>query len=417
MSEQVPEGWVKIKLGEAGDFSTSSVDKKSSEREKEVSLLNYMDVYNHSILTGEYRFQKVTAPSKQISSSSVQHGDVFFTPSSETPDDIGHSAVFIGGSKDTVHSYHTVRFRPYSHEYLDDDFKAYAFKGAATYEYFRKRASGSTRFTVSLPVFNELELIVPPLPEQKKIASILTSVDEVIEKTQSQIDKLQDLKKGTMNELLTKGIGHTEFKDSELGKIPKRWEVKSLSELSDRIGDGLHSTPIYTDKTDYFFINGNNFVDGGIRVSSTTKSVSENEFQNHYIELTDKTILMSINGTIGNLSIYNGEQVILGKSACYINLSTSVWRDFVYFHLSTKRTQDFFRDELTGTTIKNLSLKTIRSTPTPIPPFDEQVQISNIVSSISKNLQAKQTTITKLRSLKKSLMQDLLTGKVRVSVN
>jgi type I restriction enzyme S subunit len=58
----------------------------------------------------------------------------------------------------------------------------------------------------------------PPLPEQKKIASILTSVDEVIENTQKQIDKLQDLKKATMNELLTKGIGHTEFKDSELGQ-------------------------------------------------------------------------------------------------------------------------------------------------------------------------------------------------------
>ena len=65
---------------------------------------------------------------------------------------------------------------------------------------------------------------LPPLPEQKKIASILTSVDEVIETTQKQIDKLQDLKKATMNELLTKGIGHTEFKDSELGRIPKSWE-------------------------------------------------------------------------------------------------------------------------------------------------------------------------------------------------
>ena len=71
-------------------------------------------------------------------------------------------------------------------------------------------------------------ILIPPLPEQKKIASILTSVDEVIENTQKQIDKLQDLKKATMNELLTKGIGHTEFKDSELGRIPKSWEVRSL---------------------------------------------------------------------------------------------------------------------------------------------------------------------------------------------
>ena len=77
-------------------------------------------------------------------------------------------------------------------------------------------------------------------PEQKKIASILTSVDEVIENTQKQIDKLQDLKKATMNELLTKGIGHTEFKDSEFGRIPKSWEVGSLGEISTRITDGTH---------------------------------------------------------------------------------------------------------------------------------------------------------------------------------
>ena len=80
--------------------------------------------------------------------------------------------------------------------------------------------------TVDKSFIEKLEFSIPPLPEQKKIASILTSVDEVIENTQKQIDKLQDLKKATMNELLTKGIGHTEFKDSELGRIPKSWEVQ-----------------------------------------------------------------------------------------------------------------------------------------------------------------------------------------------
>ena len=162
-----------------------------------------MDVYRHSTLTENYPFQKVTAPSKQISSSSVQRGDVFFTPSSETPDDIGCSAVFIGDAKDIVHSYHTVRFRPSSNEYLDDDFKSYAFKGSDTYEYFRKRATGTTRFTLSLPVFNELEITVPPLPEQKKIASILTSIDKVIEQTLSQLEQVKSLKKSLMQDLLT----------------------------------------------------------------------------------------------------------------------------------------------------------------------------------------------------------------------
>ena len=82
MNKTVPDGWVKIKLGDIGKFSTSSVDKKSIEDEESVFLLNYMDVYNHSTLTKDYTFQIVTAPRKQVLSSSVKQGDVFFTPSS-----------------------------------------------------------------------------------------------------------------------------------------------------------------------------------------------------------------------------------------------------------------------------------------------------------------------------------------------
>ena len=70
MIKMIPEGWVKIKLGDIGKFSTSSVDKKSIEGEEEVYMLNYMDIYNHSTLTEDYPFEKVTAPRKQVLSSS-----------------------------------------------------------------------------------------------------------------------------------------------------------------------------------------------------------------------------------------------------------------------------------------------------------------------------------------------------------
>ena len=91
-------------------------------------------------------------------------------------------------------------------------------------------------------LFN-LYIQILPLSEQKKISSILTSVDEVIESTQKQIDKLQNLKKGTTNKLLTKGVGHKEFKNSPLGRIPKSWEVKSLSQVCLKIQDGTHFSP------------------------------------------------------------------------------------------------------------------------------------------------------------------------------
>ena len=106
--------------------------------------------------------------------------------------------------------------------------------------------------TTSIPQINNFHLydmsfIYPPLPEQQKIASILTSMDEVLEKTQAQINKLKDLKKAMMQELLTKGIGHTEFKDSPVGRIPKSWEYLSAQELLDSkvllaLKDGNHGS-------------------------------------------------------------------------------------------------------------------------------------------------------------------------------
>src|SRR5690606_10189467 len=88
---------------------------------------------------------------------------------------------------------------------------------------------------------------LPPLPEQQKIASILSSVDDVIEKTRAQIDKLKDLKTGMMQELLTKGIGHTEFKDSPVGPIPSKWEVHRIGDLlTERKEKGVEGLPIYS---------------------------------------------------------------------------------------------------------------------------------------------------------------------------
>ena len=102
-----------------------------------------------------------------------------------------------------------------------------------------KNAGTTTLPIINKSTFERITICFPPLPEQQKIASILTSVDEVIEKTQSQINKLQDLKKGTMNELLTKGIGHTEFKDSPVGKIPKGWGVVSVDDLCAKVFVGI----------------------------------------------------------------------------------------------------------------------------------------------------------------------------------
>ncbi len=275
-------------------------------------------------------------------------------------------------------------------------------------------ASGSAQPKVTQGELKKVKVHIPPLPEQQKIAKILTSVDEVIEKTQAQINKLKDLKIGMMQELLTNGIGHAEFKDSPVGRIPAEWEVKPLSQLALKISDGIHSTPKYTDSLGYYFINGNNLKKGEVIFGKNTKFVSWEEYNKHKKDLGKNTILMSINGTIGNLAYYEGEKVVLGKSAAYISLKEEQSRGFIFYLLQSERIKAFYDLELTGSTIRNLSLRAIKETPIALPSTDEQIEITKILSSFDANIKLKNERLISLQNTKKALMQDLLTGKVRV---
>ncbi len=191
------------------------------------------------------------------------------------------------------------------------------------------------------------------------------------------------------------------------------WEEKQLDEITDKIGDGLHATPIYDDAGDYYFINGNNLIDGKIVLTENTKKVNEDAFNKHKINLNNQTILMSINGTIGNIAFYNGEKVILGKSACYFNLKQNENRTFVFNILQTKKITAHFEKELTGSTIKNLSLTTIKGTKVSIPTIKEQQKIADFLTKIDEKIQQLTQKQKLLESYKKGVMQQLFSQQLR----
>lgn len=193
--------WEEKKLGEMGTIRTSSVDKILNPDEKQVKLLNYMDVYRRDHIFANDMFQEITAKNNQILSCNLLKGDIVFTPSSETPIDIGHSAVVMEDLLNTVFSYHIVRFRP-KKDLLISGFSAYAFKSFSFYKKLWRRAQGATRFTLSLETFNEVSVIIPKsLKEQQKIADFLTSIDKLLESKQNQITEAEQWKRGLMQGL------------------------------------------------------------------------------------------------------------------------------------------------------------------------------------------------------------------------
>ena len=192
-----------------------------------------------------------------------------------------------------------------------------------------------------------------------------------------------------------------------------KWVKSKLSKFSEKISDGIHSTPKYNDAGNYFFVNGNNLIGGKITISNKTKKVDSIEFEKHKRILNNRTILLSINGTIGNIALYNNEPIILGKSACYINLNELILRDFMFQYIGTDKIKRYFTSQLTGSTIMNLSLKAIKDTPLKLPSVSEQQKIAEFLSSVDKKIQLLEKKKEQLALYKKGVMQKIFSREIR----
>jgi len=289
-----------------------------------------------------------------------------------------------------------------------DYLKAYLNSNLITSEITKIKA-GAAQPNISLNQVGNFKILIPKSSEeQQKIAYCLSSLDDLITAENQQLDALKAHKKGLMQQLFP-AEGETvlklrfaEFMDSG------EWEEDLLENLSTKISDGIHSTPVYDESGDYFFINGNNLFEGKIYIDENTKKVTDDEYKKHRRELNQNTILLSINGTIGNIAEYNNEKVILGKSACYINIDISKANKlFIKYFLQTEVVNNYFDGELTGSTIKNLSLKTIKNTLVKFPKTIEQQKIASCLSSLDELITAQAEKIESLKLHKKGLMQGL----------
>ena len=203
-------------------------------------------------------------------------------------------------------------------------------------------------------------------------------------------------------------------------EIPATWEWCRLLSIVSLLGDGIHGTPEYSEGGSVYFINGNNLFDGQILIKPDTKTVSKEEAVKHSRLLNESTVLVSINGTIGNIAFYSGENVILGKSACYFNLLNGIERKYIKIVLQTDYFLEYTKRVATGSTIKNVPLSGMRNVLIPIPPKDEQQVIIDKLSSLKlliEKFNIEQSQLNKLNAelrsvLKKSTLQEAIQGKL-----
>jgi type I restriction enzyme, S subunit len=292
----------------------------------------------------------------------------------------------------------------------------YLFQLLISYEEKWKRIEqGSTFTAVNGQDIKQLKLLLPPLPEQQKIAEILSTVDEKIEVIDQQIEQTKQLKKGLMQRLLTKGIGHAKFKDSVLGEIPMGWEVGLLENFALRKSGHTPNKqfPEYYDgNIKWVSLADSKSLDKRWIDDTKIKISSEGLKNSSAVMLSKGTVILLRDASVGRSAVIKEPMAVsqhfIGYS-CMEKLNN--W--FLYYYF--QKLKPHFERIAIGSTIKTIGLPYFKKMVIPIPSIKEQEYIANLLLTTDDKIDTLESKKLHYQTLKKGLMQKLLTGKIRVN--
>lgn len=284
---------------------------------------------------------------------------------------------------------------------------------------------GSGQPNLSKSIIDALTLPLPETSEQEKIASILDTLDATIRTTEQLITKLEKVKQGLLHDLLTRGINENgelrdpvrhpeQFKESVLGRVPKEWDVNSFSQIV--------AAPIC-----YGIVQPGPYYPGGPFVLAIrdlggdfNKNVHRTSPRIHGMYLRSSVqpgdVLLSIKGTIGRTAVappwYEGN---ISRDIARLRLNSSVLPEFAHYYLQSETGQRRLQAAVVGTTRSEISIHILRDIHLPLGPKSEQIEISKRLAALSQRIVSTVSEVNKLKTLRQGLMDDLLTGRVRVT--
>jgi type I restriction enzyme S subunit len=310
---------------------------------------------------------------------------------------------------------------------VDTLFYTHSFKNTTPYFVYilfqninwRKYSEATGVPSLSRSIIEPIKINLPPLPEQQKIAEILSTVDAKIEIVDQQIAETQELKKGLMQQLLTKGIGHTEFKDSVLGKIPKSWEVLKVGDTcslkggfafksSDSCEHGIRWVKIANVGVNKIKWNDESFLPHGFEIQHRDFVLNEGD-----IILAMTRPILNGKLKIARISKFDSGS-LLNQRVGRILENNNLNKDFAYQVFNSFLFISAMEKELVGTDPPNISSSMFEELNIALPPLKEQVEIAEILTSYDQKLEVLSEKKTTYQELKQGLMQQLLTGKMRV---
>lgn len=417
-------------LGELGFTYAGLSGKTQKDFGRGKPFIPFMNIMSNGKIDPKFMGLVEVAPNER--QNAVQKGDLFFTTSSETPEEVGMTSVLLEDIGECYLNSFCFGFRLYNFDDLIPEFAPYLFRGNEVREQIINLGQGYTRFNLpKTELLKKLKLELPTENEQKKISEILTKADSIIEKTQAAIAKYKAIKQGMLQDLFTRGIDlNTKklrpryqdapelYKESKLGWIPREWEEKELSYYLDFISYGF-TNPMPETQDGPFLVTAAN-VNGGRIQYETARKTSKSAFDTL---LTDKSrpkvndILLTKDGTLGRVAIVEKENLCINQSVAVLRPNKLVNPIFLKILLESPTYQKLMLDDSRGSAIKHIYITDVDKMKVAFPSLEEQQKIAERLKAIDNKLQTEQTYLQKIQSLKKGLMEDLLSGKKQVKVN
>ena len=421
-------GWPSVTLADVTDVRLSSVDKKTTPGESRVRLCNYSDVYNNNVLRANMGYMEATASEREIQNCRLGVGDVVITKDSETPGDIGIPAVVRERIADLVCGYHLAILRP-KKSVLDGEYLNYALATKHARRQCQMYANGITRFGLRAGDIQRISIPLPPLLVQRKVAAILSSVDDAIEKTQAVVEQVQVVKRGLMQELLTRGLPgrHTRFKQTEIGEVPEDWQVLAIGELGRDLRTVVRTGPFGSS------MKTKDFCTSGVPVL-TIQSLGENELHAPGLFFTSREKADELSGyTVAEGDLVFSRVADIGRSLA-IDAALGGWlispnlirirpdrrkadARFMMYAITLARVvvrQILSVSGNAGRPVVSSSI--LRSLRIPVPPLREQHEIARVGLGMERRIRKEAKSLALLEQVKSALMTVLFTGELRVSL-
>ncbi|HHX8659897.1 restriction endonuclease subunit S [Vibrio parahaemolyticus] len=415
-----PMNWKKLQLAEVCDLQGGFAFKSKDFTQRGIPLVKISNIKNLDIVMDNCVY--VDSVKEQFL---VSEGDILIAMSGATTGKIGRYTL----DKPAALNQRVGAFKP--HQKLSSDYLFYVLQQDRIVSEWLKDAIGGAQPNINPANVLDVEVLLPSMEEQQKIAEILSTVDKKIDLIDQKIAETEKLKTGLMQKLFSEGVGvqdengnwqpHTEFQDSPFGKIPKCWSVETLGEHTIKVGSGVTpkgGSKAYVD-TGIPLIRSQNVLFGKFKLDDVAFITEQQHEKMKGSQLQPKDVLLNITGaSIGRCAVLPAdfEEGNVNQHVCIIRMSQAITPEFCGWFLNSNLGQKQIWNLQAGGNREGLNFQQIRSFRIPVLTVEEQCSIVDILSTVSDKLNLLEQQKVETQQLKKGLMQKLLTGEWRVPV-